>query len=320
MLGRLLIILISILQICHAQVKCVVGFRGEESVVTLLETGRVIEPPTYVRNNKAVEVKCPNSGGRLGGDWESRCINGRFFPPLAYCAGSSSSNSTRQTQPGCRLKLFPNGNYVDPEHMQVVSEIEYGEWVMARCEPGFVAGPWTGQRQCLTNGTLSGYDPECLNVKCTVPRLDNGFFFIDSGGGGSVIPLLPSSEVSVYRDINVGCYDGYNSGSISSVQCQGNGRFNLDQIECVKDVTCELPKFENGMLSYQSSNGDNQAVPVGTIVEPTCFDGFDMEPANGQTPLCQPNGQFSTGFPTCSRRRSIISKIENTSKLTIDLD
>ena len=122
--------------------------------------------------------------------------------------------------------------------------------------------------------------------------------------------ILPSRGTASYR-----CYDGFGfqSGqSIETIQCTAEGTWSYLP-ECLASQCPPLPDVEHATRNLLSGKGTN----YGTVVRYDCDPGYER--SGLPVILCQTDGTWSSGVPTCSRKSCPVTpKIENGFMLDAD--
>ncbi|XP_065259499.1 complement receptor type 1 [Emys orbicularis] len=224
--------------------------------------------PAY-RPRDIVVFEC-DPGYTLSGSPETQCQDdGRWDPPVPVCERMlqcPSPPAIANGKPsGWDLAVFTSG-----------MSVNYS------CEPGYSL---TGQASiyCTASGTWSPPPPQCKEVLCITPEIENGRKVAGRG--------------PVYRPrdtVRFECDPGYTLNGSHQIQCRDEGTWDPPLPVCIQ-VTCISPEVENGR-----TNGVLQpAYRPRDIVVFECDPGYTL--SGSPETQCQDDGRWDPPVPVCER-------------------
>eukprot|EP00117_Sycon_ciliatum_P048173 scpid2370/ scgid5761/ Sushi, von Willebrand factor type A, EGF and pentraxin domain-containing protein 1; CCP module-containing protein 22; Polydom; Selectin-like osteoblast-derived protein; Serologically defined breast cancer antigen NY-BR-38 len=165
------------------------------------------------------------------------------------------------------------------------SNIENGAFAALADDNGYSYSCNTGYRLvgatvrfCLADGSLSGNSPMCRIVDCgTPPPLSDG--------------TVAATTTLYGSTTSYSCNTGYMLSGSQVRTCQADGFWSGATASCII-VECGNP----GAPAHGTRNGD--AFNFGSSVAFICDPGYQL--IGEQSILCQANGQWSSGIPSCS--------------------
>jgi CUB/sushi domain-containing protein len=182
--------------------------------------------------------------------------------------------------PFCKVKQIFCPDLDDPQNgdVDVDGPQRPGQIARYSCDGGFTL-IGSNTRKCSSNGVWSGRAPICRSIDCGDPESPdpNGSLQVSSTTVGSVAVYL--------------CNDGFTVQGEDQAICQDNGQWSTGAPIC-QPIDCGNPESPdpNGSLQVSSTT-------VGSVAVYQCNDGFTLQ--GEDQAICQDNGQWSTGAPTC---------------------
>uniref|UniRef100_A0A147BFW2 Putative eel-fucolectin tachylectin-4 pentaxrin-1 domain protein n=1 Tax=Ixodes ricinus TaxID=34613 RepID=A0A147BFW2_IXORI len=156
----------------------------------------------------------------------------------------------------------------------------YGATVEYECDRNYQLDG-APRRLCLENGTWSGPEPLCLEVRCAEPKASDSW------------TVIKFSDDSVGSSVEYSCEQGYELQGLTTRICQSNGLWSGDASTCAL-VDCGRPSvIGNGR--GQLLNG---STTFGSLVEYQCLHEFKLVGEALRT--CGADGQWSGQEPRCT--------------------
>ncbi|CAN8001467.1 unnamed protein product, partial [Ixodes hexagonus] len=156
----------------------------------------------------------------------------------------------------------------------------YGATVEYECDRNYQLDG-APRRLCLENGTWSGPEPLCLEVRCAEPKASDSW------------TVIKFSDDSVGSSVEYSCERGYELQGLSTRICQANGLWSGDASTCAL-VDCGSPSVignGRGLLL-------NGSTTFGSLVEYQCLHEFKLVGEALRT--CGADGQWSGQEPRCT--------------------
>ncbi|XP_064486743.1 sushi, von Willebrand factor type A, EGF and pentraxin domain-containing protein 1-like [Ornithodoros turicata] len=240
-------------------------------------------PPEVPRNSTVVYGGNDRSSAesfKIGSTVQYRCVSGYIVEgeSLRTC---DSSGAWTGTPPSCIYVEcgFPlpisNGHW-----LLSTNSTHYGSTVEYECDVNYQLDG-APRRLCLENGTWSGPEPLCLEVRCAKPQPKDGW------------TLIKFTNDAVGASVEYSCSPGYELEGLGTRVCQSNGLWSGDSPLC-QLVDCGRPSVISngrGLLA-------NHTTTFGSIVEYECLHDFTLigEPIR----KCMEDGMWSGQEPRCS--------------------
>ncbi|XP_062248841.1 membrane cofactor protein-like isoform X3 [Platichthys flesus] len=198
-----------------------------------------------------------------GGSPSVTCVDGSWTPVKLKCEKKSCGSAGE----------VPHGNVDYPEGN------EFGAEARVTCDLGYnlVGNPVLRCRDQGWDGRL----PTCEALTCDQPPLiSNGDYD-------------PKKEDYGYSEvIQYSCQKTYSLRGAKSLTCSENGAFKPDPPECII-VNCDDPVVEFGKFL----SGSRPPHTLSASVTFECITGYHM--VGERTQICDINGKWSPGLPTC---------------------
>ncbi|XP_052810758.1 uncharacterized protein LOC128238665 [Mya arenaria] len=172
----------------------------------------------------------------------------------------------------------PVPNIINSVKIPDVLAINYTTTVEYTCNYGFMLISGDRYRFCRADGLLSGTQPVCSAIICTVPSISNG------------VKQPNEAEVAFLDVVTYTCNLGFTMTGSQTQVCQENG---LLPPTC-SAVTCPVPTLLNG-----GKQPNVEEIGVNNKVTFFCNVGYTLTSGN-ETRVCQTNGLMSGTQPTCS--------------------
>ncbi|XP_024135227.1 E-selectin [Oryzias melastigma] len=259
------------------------GLWSEESPQCQLVKCKDLSPPP------AGLMECSHPLGNHS--YQSECVfscaeGHKLDPPSSSALLCESSGLWSASTPSCVAVQCPA--LQDPENGMVrcgeETELKFSFKADCSfsCEAGFtLTGP--GEVTCTSAGVWSGKIPECVEIKCPVPKKD-----------AQLIPECskPPNNLGVNSTCSFRCEPGFELQGAAHRKCSENGQWSGVAPTC-KAVRCPPPEApENGHINC--SDGPPVFTSQCSI---TCDEGFTLD--GHELLTCGRHGNWTGKPPTC---------------------
>eukprot|EP00057_Strongylocentrotus_purpuratus_P019376 XP_011673850.1 PREDICTED: E-selectin-like [Strongylocentrotus purpuratus] len=229
-------------------------------------------PNTSVSYNERCNFSCPTGYNLTGPSFVTCTGSGNFSEPFPEC-----------------VEITCTAPLVD-EHVNSScspnTSVSYNERCNFSCPTGYnLTGP--SFVTCTGLGNFSEPFPECVEITCTAPLVDE---HVNSS-------CSPNTSVSYNERCNFSCPTGYNLTGPSFVTCTGSGNFSEPFPECV-EITCTATSVGEN-VSSSCSPGDS--VSYNERCNFSCPTGYNL--IGSSSVNCTSSGNFSEPFPECEAYR-----------------
>ncbi|XP_030844139.1 sushi, von Willebrand factor type A, EGF and pentraxin domain-containing protein 1-like [Strongylocentrotus purpuratus] len=225
-------------------------------------------PDTSVSYNERCNFSCPTGYNLIGPSSVNCTGSGNFSEPFPECVEIT-----------CTVPALDDNvnSSCSPD-----TSVSYNERCNFSCPTGYnLIGP--SSVKCTGSGNFSEPFPECVEITCTVPALDDN---VNSS-------CSPDTSVSYNERCNFSCPTGYNLIGPSSVNCTGSGNFSEPFPECV-EITCTVPALDDNV---NSSCSPDTSVSYNERCNFSCPTGYNL--IGPSSVNCTGSGNFSEPFPEC---------------------
>ncbi|KAL7985353.1 hypothetical protein Chor_003923, partial [Crotalus horridus] len=262
---------------------------GKKCPAPIIENGKV-DAEDDVRLGGSVTFSCV-PGFRLIGEATRKCIlkDGKvdWNSALPHC----------EHIPCERPVSILNGQY-DPDPKD---EYYVGSVVIYRCKGDFsLIGNST--ITCITaedgvNGRWNFPAPECKQVKCDRPKVENG-----------KITNLPKPSYIYNEAISFECNSGYSAMGSLHIKCGANSSWVPAIPKCVKD-NCTSPVLPPH--STLKEDIPKEGYPVGTNLTYHCITGYEYIPGINPSVTCLNTSKWTEISELCQGKKCPAPIIEN---------
>ncbi|XP_039176017.1 complement receptor type 1-like isoform X2 [Crotalus tigris] len=263
--------------------------QGKKCPAPIIENGKV-DAEDDVRLGGSVTFSCV-PGFRLIGEATRKCIlkDGKvdWNSALPHC----------EHIPCERPVSILNGQY-DPDPKD---EYYVGSVVIYRCKGDFsLIGHST--ITCITaedgvNGRWNFPAPECKQVKCDRPKVENG-----------KITNLPKPSYTYNEAISFECNSGYSAMGSLHIKCGANSSWVPAIPKCVKD-NCTSPVLPPH--STLKEDIPKEGYPVGTNLTYHCITGYEYIPGINPSVTCLNTSKWTEISELCQGKKCPAPIIEN---------
>ncbi|KAL4236495.1 hypothetical protein ACF0H5_004881 [Mactra antiquata] len=174
------------------------------------------------------------------------------------------------------------------------TSLEYGSVIYGKCNIGYEEGISDTTRRCQQNGTWSGQDLVCKQIKCNPPQtVRNGYYTYTNSSEYKYVAEPYNTNLTGY------CNVGYNLLKPSSISCTLNESWIGDLPICII-VTCDLPVYtENSYYILKSNNGvyNGTTELFGATLLGRCNTGFKT--TSSSKLKCSQSGKWKGTLPMC---------------------
>lgn len=160
------------------------------------------------------------------------------------------------------------------------SRLPFGTEVSFQCEPGFRMNGRASIR-CDANETWSGLVPNCTQVFCQKPFIENGNVHLG----------IKTPRFIFGHSIRFSCHPGFQLVGESEMLCQPEGDWSAKFPRCIRLSCPEIPRIRNG-----TAFGDSTLFEA--VVRYQCETGFDLIGNSSITCLAD---QMWSSVPSCQR-------------------
>ncbi|KAH1170647.1 hypothetical protein KIL84_006265 [Mauremys mutica] len=234
-----------------------------------VENGRTNGVQPAYRPRDLVVFEC-DPGFTLSGSPETRCQDdGRWDPPVPVCERMLQCPSP---------PAIANGK----TSIQASAVFTTGTSVNYSCEPGYSL---TGQASiyCTASATWSSLPPQCEEVLCITPEIQNGRKVAGHG--------------PVYRPrdtVRFECDPGYTLNGSRHIQCRDDGTWDPPVPACIQALPCPPPPV---IVNGKHNAKPLAAFPSGTYVNYSCEPDYALR---GEASIyCTTSGTWSHPSPLC---------------------
>ncbi|XP_077695689.1 complement receptor type 2 [Eretmochelys imbricata] len=239
----------------YVNYSCEPGYalRGEASIYSTcvspeVENGRTNGVQRAYRPSDMVVFEC-DPGYAMSGSPETQCQDdGRWDPPVPVCERLLQCS-------------FPPAITNGKPSVQALAVFTTGTSVNYSCEPGYSLN---GQASiyCAASGTWSPPPPQCEEVLCIAPEIQNG-------------RKVPGHR-PVYRPrdtVRFECDPGYILNASHQIQCQDDGTWDPPVPACTQEIRCAFPEVQGSKKAVAGSS----TYQFGTNVTLECDNGYVLE-------------------------------------------
>ncbi|XP_043356656.1 LOW QUALITY PROTEIN: complement receptor type 1-like [Dermochelys coriacea] len=244
-----------------------------------VENGRTNGVQPAYRPSDMVVFEC-DPGYTMSGSPETQCQDdGRWDPPFPVCE--------RLLQ--CP---FPPAITNGKPSVQALAVFTTGTSVNYSCEPGYSLN---GQASiyCAASGIWSPPPPQCEEVICIAPEIQNGRKVAGHG--------------PVYRPrdtVRFECDPGYTLNASHRIQCRDDGTWDPPVPACTQVLPCPPPPV---IVKGTHNAKPLAAFPSGTYVNYSCEPGYALR---GEASIyCTTSGTWSHSSPLCKGSYNFISVV-----------
>ncbi|XP_043856159.1 complement factor H isoform X2 [Dromiciops gliroides] len=187
----------------------------------------------------------------------------------------------------CSPVTAPQNGRITTSSIDPDQEFTFGQVVQFECNPGFkLKGP--REIHCSTGGDWNEQEPQCVEISCEVPHIENGQLLV-------VKSIYKENERLQYK-----CYPGFAYNERGDAICTKYGW--TPDISC-REITCDPPRLANGNVYPQANKyiGDEE-------ISYQCNKGY-YPPLTGNKAKCTPEGWLP--IPRCNLRPCDFPEIEN---------
>lgn len=172
-------------------------------------------------------------------------------------------------------------------------DFTYLSSVTYRCTAGVLDGE--ASIYCTDHGNWSGPAPECIDVSCPVPRVNNAVLI--SGFGTH----FTYGQVLTFR-----CQEGFVMNGSAVLQCGRGGAWLPEKPVCKHRASCPEPEVANGHIILGNKESFQSGLETGyrvlTFVTFQCDPGFNL--IGRERIQCQTNRQWKPNKPNCVLKTS----------------
>ncbi|KAL4236496.1 hypothetical protein ACF0H5_004882 [Mactra antiquata] len=195
----------------------------------------------------------------------------------------------------CQLLRQPaNGKYNTSTSTN--TSLEYGSVLHGKCNIGYEEGILDTTRRCQQNGTWSGQDLVCTQIKCNPPpSVQNGYYTYSDNNTYMYIREPYTTYLTGH------CNIGYNLSTPSTISCGLNESWTGDFPVC-DIVTCDPPvEKENSYYIYGHNKTTYNKTPefYHTILLGRCYTGFKITSPLPSELRCSKYGKWSGNLAVC---------------------
>ncbi|XP_077497502.1 P-selectin-like [Amblyomma americanum] len=217
---------------------------------------------------------------KIGSTVQYRCVSGHIVQGESLRTCQATGRWTAEV-PQCVYVecTFPlpigNGHW-----LLSTNSTHYGATVEYECDKNYHLDG-APRRLCLENGTWSGPEPLCLEVRCPEPKASDSW------------TVIKFSASMVGSSVEYSCEPGYDLQGLSTRVCQSSGRWSGDAPNCTL-VDCGNPS----VISNGRGLLVNGTTTFESVVEYECLHDFKLigEPIR----TCQEDGHWSGREPRCT--------------------
>ncbi|XP_078497405.1 C4b-binding protein-like isoform X1 [Lissotriton helveticus] len=187
----------------------------------------------------------------------------------------------------------PNSPNAVNSRMEEDADFTYLSSVTYHCTVGVLDGE--ASIYCTHHGNWSGPAPECIDVSCPVPRVNNAVLV--SGFG---------THFTYGQVLTVRCLEGFVMNGSSVLQCGRGGAWLPEKPVCKHRASCPEPEVANGHIIFGNKetfqSGLETGYRVSTSVKFQCDPGFYV--SGSDAIQCLPNRQWKPNKPNCVLKTS----------------
>ncbi|XP_041439963.1 CUB and sushi domain-containing protein 2 isoform X1 [Xenopus laevis] len=212
-----------------------------------------------------VQYSCLGRRNLIGNTTRTCQLDGRWSGFLPHCSGGSAGECG---DPGVPFHGLRQG-----EEFTASSVVRFS------CEPGYYLRG-SAERSCLTNGSWSGFQPECEVVSCGNPGTPSNSRVVFNDG------LVFSSSI-IYE-----CREGYYFSGPLSRHCTVNGTWTGTAPDCTV-INCGDPGIPANGIRLDHDFQYNHTVSF------QCLPGYMMESDKAPILLCTKDRTWNGTKPLC---------------------
>uniref|UniRef100_A0A4X2KRA4 Sushi domain-containing protein n=1 Tax=Vombatus ursinus TaxID=29139 RepID=A0A4X2KRA4_VOMUR len=187
----------------------------------------------------------------------------------------------------CSPVTAPENGKISTSSFDPEQEFTFGQVVQFECNPGFkLKGP--REIHCSTGGDWNEKEPQCVEIFCEIPRIENGNIL-------AVKPIYKENERLQYT-----CNAGFSHNERGDATCTKNG---WTPVMSCREITCNPPYLVNGNIQPKKDKyrGSDE-------ISYQCTKGF-YPPLTGNKAKCTSEGWLP--LPRCNLRPCDYPEIEN---------
>ncbi|XP_043389734.1 complement receptor type 1 [Chelonia mydas] len=244
-----------------------------------VEHGRTNGVQRAYRPSDMVVFEC-DPGYTMSGSPETQCqADGRWDPPVPVCERLLQCS-------------FPPAITNGKPSVQALAVFTTGTSVNYSCEPGYSLN---GQASiyCAASGTWSPPPPQCEEILCIAPEIQNGRKVAGHG--------------PVYRPrdtVRFECDPGYTLNASHQIQCRDDGTWDPPVPACTQVLLCPPPPV---IVKGKHNGKPLAAFPSGAYVNYSCDPGYALR---GEASIyCTTSGTWSHPSPLCEGSYNFISVV-----------
>ncbi|CAM5126203.1 unnamed protein product [Natator depressus] len=244
-----------------------------------VENGRTNGVQRAYRPSDMVVFEC-DPGYTMSGSPETQCQDdGRWDPPVPVCERLLQCS-------------FPPAITNGKPSVRALAVFTTGTSVNYSCEPGYSLN---GQASiyCAASGTWSPPPPQCEEVLCIAPAIQNGRKVAGHG--------------PVYRPrdtVRFECDPGYTLNASHQIQCRDDGMWDPPVPACTQVLLCPPPPV---IVKGKHNGKPLAAFPSGAYVNYSCDPGYALR---GEASIyCTTSGTWSHPSPLCEGSYNFISVV-----------
>ncbi|XP_037529737.1 CUB and sushi domain-containing protein 3 isoform X2 [Rhipicephalus sanguineus] len=251
-------------------------------------------PPPEIPKNATVVYggndRSSSESFKIGSTVQYRCVTGHIVQGESLRTCQATGRWTAEV-PQCVYVecTFPlpigNGHW-----LLSTNSTHYGATVEYECDKNYHLDG-APRRLCLENGTWSGPEPLCLEVRCPEPKASDSW------------TVIKFSSSLVGSSVEYSCESGYELEGLSTRVCQSSGRWSGQAPNCTL-VDCGNPSvISNGRGLIM-----NGTTTFGSMVEYECLHDFKL--IGDAIRTCGEDGHWSGQEPRCTDIPMIGNDIE----------
>ena len=238
-----------------------------------------------------VRVSC-DDGYELFGDAILVCqASGHWSGIIPIC---------RQVE--CKLPRIADARIVESSHHLPDSgggdgAMRYGDEIIVQCHEGFEL---IGESRlgCAMNKSWTPAAPRCQRVQCEDPFSSTVSHLLVDIYRPEGLPETDTRQFVYGTEVRFDCELGFRRIGVASITCDKTGNWSNSSTPTCNIVYCSVPLISHGHVHSRSSS--NTSYTFGDSARFRCDAGFILHGENET--FCQPNGEWTSEFPTCHRR------------------
>ncbi|XP_068930571.1 complement factor H-like [Petaurus breviceps papuanus] len=187
----------------------------------------------------------------------------------------------------CSPVTAPQNGKISASSLDPEQEFTFGQVVQFECNPGFkLKGP--REIHCSTNGDWNEQEPQCVEIFCEIPIIENGNL------------LAAKSTYKENERLQYTCDPGFVYSERGDATCT---KYGWIPVMSCREITCDPPPLANGNIHPQKDKyrGNDE-------ISYHCIKGF-YPPLTGNKAKCTVEGWLP--LPRCSLRPCEYPDIEN---------